>query len=48
MKRDLLRDVIIAGIENSSESKILKGFCWAGIVLAVVYFGPVCFRILAR
>lgn len=23
-------------------------FCWAGIVLAVIYFGPVCFRILAR
>ena len=23
-------------------------FCWAGIVLAVLYFGPVCFRILSR
>lgn len=22
--------------------------CWAGIVLAIIYFGPVCIRILAR
>jgi hypothetical protein len=47
---------MIARIEKMRDSRAVRmldsvwfdRLCWAGIVLAVLYFGPVCFRILAR
>lgn len=47
MNRELLRDTIVNGVENSIESKTLKRVIWAGIVITVIYFAPVAVRILA-
>lgn len=47
MNRELLRDTIVNGLENSSESKTLKRIIWAGMAFAALYFAPVAVRILA-
>lgn len=47
MNRELLRDAIVNGLENSFESKTLKRIIWVGITITVIYFAPVAVRILA-
>jgi hypothetical protein len=48
MNRELLRDVIVDGIENSTESKVLKRFCWTAMIIAVLYFGSTFAQMWAR
>jgi len=45
---EILRDKTLEGLEKFFDGPGLKWFCWAVIILAVLYFGPVCIRILAR
>jgi len=48
MIREIMRDKTLEGLERFFDGSGLKWCCWAVIVLAVMYFGPVCIRILAR
>jgi len=48
MTREILRDKTMAGLERFFDGSGLKWCYWVAIVLAVMYFGPVCIRILAR
>ena len=48
MTRELLRDKTLDGLERFFDGSGLKWCCWAAIALAVMYFGPVCIRLLAR
>jgi len=43
-----LRDKMLDGLERFFDGSGLKWCCWAVIVLAAMYFGPVCIRLLAR
>lgn len=48
MTRELLRDKSLDWLERAFNGPYLKGFCWAAIVVATVYFVPPVVRILAR
>jgi hypothetical protein len=48
MTPELLRDKTIAGFETFLDSKTLKRFCWAAMILAVLYFGSAFARMWAR
>jgi hypothetical protein len=45
---EIIADRTVDWFEHFSRSKKVDCLCWAAIILAVLYFGPVCFRILAR
>mgnify|MGYP001565893411 FL=1 len=48
MTREILRDKTLDGLERFFDGSGFKWGCWALIILAVMYFGPVYIRILAR
>lgn len=45
---EILRDKTLEGLERFFDGSSFKWCCWAAIALAVMYFGPVCIRLLAR
>ncbi len=48
MTREILRDKALDGLEKFFDGSGLTWTCWAVIGMAILYFGPVCFQILAR
>jgi hypothetical protein len=48
MTRVILRDKTLEGLDRFFAGSGLELCCWAVIIVAVLYFGPVCIRILAR
>ena len=45
---EIIRDKTIDWIDWLIESPWCERMCWAVIGMAIMYFGPVCFRILTR
>ena len=48
MTPEILRDKTLDSLERFFAGAGLKLCCWAVIVASILYFAPVCFRIMAR
>ena len=48
MTKEILRDLTLGGLERFFDGPGLKWCCRFVIGVAIGYFGPACFQILAR